>query len=123
MRSLAALVLLTISLPLAAQQAGSVTFDAPTTGGAPSGYRLYREGALVGPVTSGQVIQGLFPSNAGTWMFAVEAFNAAGAGPRVTRSVTLTPPLQPPGPVINIIIASPCTQAVPPCSLNVTVAP
>lgn len=122
MRQIAAVLLLLVCLPAFGQQAGTVTFDAPTTGGAPTGYRLYRDNVLVGPVTSGQTIPNLFPANTGTWVIAVESFNTAGPGPRVTKTVTLgPPPIQPPGPVINVVIDAPCAKASPPtCTINVT---
>jgi len=128
MRSLlAALALLCFSLPCAAQQSGTVTFDVPTTGGTPAGYRLYRENVLVGPVTSGQTIANLFPANTGTWTFAVETHNAAcGASPlpacpRVSFTRTLgPPPIQPPGPVINVTVTAPCATASPPtCTISI----
>ena|SRR5688572_6752163 len=119
MRLIAAGLLLCLAMPAFAQQSGTVTFGAPTTGGAPTGYRLYRDGTLVGPVTSGQTVANLFPANTGTWVFAVEAFNATGAGPRVSTTVTLGPPL--PGPVINVVIDAPCAKANPPtCVITVS---
>ena len=127
MRYLAGLLAL-VALPAFAQQSGTVTFGAPTTGGTPAGYRLYRDTTLVGPVTSGQTITNLFPANAGTWTYAVESHNAAcgttglPACPRVSVTYTLgPPPLQPPGPVINVIIQAPCATASPP-TCTVTVA-
>lgn len=118
MRILAGLLLL-VAFPLAAQQAGTVTFDPPTTGGAPTGYRLYRDSTLIGPVTSGQTIPGLFPANTGTWVISVEAFNATGPGPKVGKTVTLGPVV--PGAVINLTITAPCAVAQPPtCSVVVT---
>jgi hypothetical protein len=130
MRLLAGILLLAFSLPLAAQQSGVVNFGAPIAGGAPAGYRLYRDGALVGPVTAGQTVPNLFPANTGAWTFAVEAHNAAcgttplPACPRVTPAISPTvlgpPPLLPPGPVINVTITAPCATASPPtCTINV----
>ena len=127
MRFLFAGLLALVALPALAQQAGTVTFDVPTTGGTPAGYRLYRENVLVGPVTSGQTIANLFPANTGTWTCAVESHNAAcGASPlpacpRVSFSRTLgPPPLQPPGPVINVTVTAPCATAQPPtCTITV----
>ena len=116
-------VLLLVSFPVLAQQAGTVTFGAPTTGGAPTGYRLYRDGTQVGTtVTSGQTVANLFPTNTGTWVIGVEAFNTAGAGPRVTRTVTLGPVIQPPGPIPTITITAPCATAVP-ATCVITVVP
>ncbi len=77
------------ALPAFAAQNGTVTFDVPNTGGAPSGYRLYRDGTLVATVTSGQSVTALSPVDVGTIVLGVEAFNAAGAGPRVNKSYTL----------------------------------
>ena len=114
-------VLLLVSFPSFAQQAGTVSFDPPNTGGAPTGYRLYRDNVLVGPVTSGQTVPNLFPANTGTWVIAVEAFNTAGPGPRSSKTVTLSPPLQPPGAPLNIVIVAPCASATPPtCVITVT---
>lgn len=122
MRSLLVAALLCLVMPVAAQQSGTVTFDPPTTGGVPTGYRLYRDNVLVGPVTSGQTVANLFPANTGAWAIAVESFNTAGPGPRVTKTVTLgPPPIQPPGPVINVVIDAPCAKATPPtCTVNIT---
>ena len=129
MRLLAGLLLLIVCTPAFAQQSGTVTFSPPDTGGTPTGYRLYRDNTLVGPVTPGQTISGLFPADTGTWTFGVEAFNAAcGVSPlpactRVTTPpITLGgPPLQPPGPVIGLIISAPCATTSPPtCTVTVT---
>lgn len=117
----AAFALLALSLPAFAQQSGTVTFNAPTTGGPPAGYRLYRDDTLIGPVTSGQTVAGLFPANTGSWLIEVEPLNSAGAGPRLGLTVTLGPPVQVPGPVINIAISAPCATAQPPtCTVVVT---
>lgn len=122
MRLLVGVLLLALSLPLAAQQAGTVTFDVPSSGGAPTSYRLFRDGTLVGNLTPGQTITALFPSSAGSWVIGVEAVNATGAGPRVNRTVTLGPPL--PGPVRNLNITLSCSTATPPtCSVTVVDAP
>jgi len=115
---LLAVVAVLVALPAFSQQAGTVTFGAPTTGGAPTGYRLYRDNVLVGPVTSGQTVANLFPANVGTWAFAVEAFNAAGAGPRLSTTVTLGVPA--PGVPVSIVITAPCANATPPtCTISV----
>jgi hypothetical protein len=125
MRYLLAFALLVASLPALAAQDGTVTFSPPTSGGAPTGYRLYRDGTLVGPVTSGQTIPGLFPNDTGTYVIGVEALNTAGAGTRVNRTVVLgPPPVQPPGPVINLTINAPCATSNPPtCTIVVTQTP
>lgn len=119
----AAVAALAISLSaVAQQQAGTITFDAPGSGGAPTSYRFYRDGTLVGNVTSGQTISALVPSSAGQWTIGVEAVNASGAGPRVNRIVTAGPPL--PGPVRNLNITLSCSTATPPtCSVTVVDAP
>jgi hypothetical protein len=115
----AAVALLALSVPALAQQAGSVTFSPPTTGGAPTGYRLYRDNTLIGPVTSGQAIPALFPANTGSWVFAVEAFNATGAGARSAVTATLGPVV--PGAPVQITITAPCASANPPtCVITVT---
>jgi hypothetical protein len=129
MRFAFAAVLLFVAYQAVAQQSGVVQFSPPTTGGAVAGYRLYRDNVLVGAVTPGQTVAGLFPANTGTWTFGVEAHNAAcGASPlpactRITTPpITLgPPPLQPPGAVINVVITAPCATANPPtCSINVS---
>ena len=110
------------TLPALGQQSGTVQFDPPNTGGAPTGYRLYRDSVLVGAVTPGQTLAALFPSNTGTWTIAVEAFNAAGAGPRVSKSVTVGVPA--PGPVRNFVITLNCAASSPPtCTVTVVDAP
>jgi hypothetical protein len=119
MRSVFVAALLCLALPAAAQQAGTVSFGAPTTGGAPSGCRLFRDTTALGTVTSGQSVPNLFPAASGTWTFGVECFNASGAGPRVDTRVTLGPPL--PGAPVQIVITAPCLSAVPPtCAITVT---
>jgi hypothetical protein len=130
MKTLIVLAFCVMSLGALAQQSGVVNFGPPIAGGAPAGYRLYRDGVLVGPVTAGQTVANLFPANAGAWTFAVESHNAAcgatplPACPRVTPTISPTvlgpPPLQPPGPVINVTITAPCATASPPtCTINV----
>jgi hypothetical protein len=127
MRLLAGILLLAFSLPLAAQQAGTVTFDTPSSGGAPSSYRLFRDTTDLGAVTSGQNVPTMFPAGTGPWTFHIESRNAAcGASPlpacpRFSRVVTIgPPPLQPPGPVINVTITAPCATTSPPtCTINV----
>lgn len=130
MRRLLLAALCVLAFPAFAQQSGTVTFDPPATGGAPAGFRLYRDNVLVGPVTSGQLVAGLFPTNTGSWVFSVETHNAAcGASglpacPRVNRTVTLgPPPLQPPGPVISVTVDAPCARATPPTCTVTVVSP
>jgi hypothetical protein len=118
MRLMLALAALLLGLPALAQQAGTVSFGAPTTGGTPSGYRLYRDNVLVGPVASGQTIANLFPANVGSWAFTVEAFNTTGPGPRASVTVSLGPPI--PGAPVQIVITAPCVAAG---TCVITVAP
>lgn len=121
MRLIAALLVL-VALPAFAQQSGVVQFDPPNTGGAPTGYRLYRDNVLVGAVTPGQTVSALFPSSAGSWTIAVEAFNSTGPGPKVSKLVTLGPVV--PGPVRNLVITLNCATTSPPtCTVAVTDAP
>lgn len=121
--------LLCLPLPAAAQPSGTVTFVAPSTGGVPSSFRLFRDTTDLGAVVVGtNTVANMFPASTGTWTFAIESRNAAcGASPlptcaRVTQSYTLgPPPLQPPGPVINVTISAPCATASPPtCTVTVT---
>lgn len=120
MRSfVAALALLCFALPVAAQQSGTVSFDAPNTGGAPTGYRIYRDNVLVGAVTPGQSVTALAPSNAGTWVLGVEAFNATGPGTRVNKSVTIG--ALPPGPVRNLTFTFSCSTSTPPACGPITI--
>jgi len=119
MKRFAILVLCLLALPAFAAQNGTITFDVPNTGGAPTGYRLYRDGTLVGAVTSGQTFTALFPNDIGTYTIGVEAFNATGAGPRVNKSVVLGPVV--PGPVRNLVITLNCATTTPPtCTVTVT---
>lgn len=108
-RLLFTLLAVSASFAALAAQNGTVTFDVPNTGGAPTGYRLYRDGTLVGSVTSGQTFTALFPNDTGTYVIGVEAFNATGPGPRVNKSVTLSPLV--PGPVRNVVITCPVPPA------------
>lgn len=123
MRSiLLAAALCALAFSALAQQSGVVQFDPPNTGGAPAGYRLYRDNVLVGAVTPGQAVSALFPSNTGTWVIGVEAFNATGAGPRVNKSVTLG--VVAPGPVRNFVITLNCAGTSPPtCTVVIADAP
>lgn len=119
---IAAAALLVFCLPVSAQQNGTITFDLPNTGGAPTGFRLYRDNVLVGAVASGQTLSALLPGNTGTWTIGVEAFNATGPGPRVNKSVTVGPVV--PGPVRNLVITLNCETTNPPtCTVSVNDAP
>jgi hypothetical protein len=101
-----------------AAQDGTITFSPPVTGGAPTGYRLYRDSTLVGTVSSGQTLTALFPNDVGVYQIGVEAFNATGAGPRVTQTVTLGAVV--PGPVTNLKITLNCATTSPPtCTVTV----
>jgi len=131
-RCLAALLLL-VALPALAQQSGTVQFDPPNTcvvAGthaassaaastcAPSGYRVYRDGTLVGAITPGGSIT--FPAN-GTFVIGVEGFDADGAGPRVNKQVVVGPPPTVPGPVRNFTIIGTCATTNPvTCSFTVS---
>lgn len=122
---LIALLLCALALPAFSAQNATVTFSAPNTGGTPAGYRIYRDNVLVGPVQSGQTLTGFFPTDTGSFVVSVESHNAAcgstglPACPRVNQTVVLgPPPIQPPGPVINVIVRAPCAEATPPtCTL------
>lgn len=121
-RWLIAATLLCLTVPALAQQSATISFDPPSTGGAPTGYRLYRDGTLVSAVTSGQTLTNLFPSNAGSWVIGVEAFNATGPGPRVNQTVTIGPVA--PGPVRNVQINCPVPVVTPATvTCSVTAAP
>lgn len=109
MRTLLAILLLFPALAFAAP--GSILFDPPVTGGAPDGYRLYVDGTLVGPVTSGYEMA--FPDS-GEVVIGVEAFNASGVS-LVERRVTITPTV--PGPVQNLRIEVQCDGR---CSVTIT---
>lgn len=126
---------LAFCLPALAQQSGVVGFDPPNTcvvastfapssdaasTCAPSSYRLYRDGTLVGNITPNGSIT--FPSASGTFLLGIEAVGARGPGPRVTRQVVVGVPTVP-GPVLNVTVSSPCLNASPPCTINVTIAP
>ena len=123
MRLLVALFVLA-TLPALGQQSGTVQFDPPNTGGPVTGYRLYRDGTLIGPVTGAQqTIASLFPSQFGSWTYAIETLGP-GCGttplpacPRVSLLVPIVPPA--PGPVRNLQI---CVQVTPPVCFQV-VAP
>lgn len=117
------LVLLVPLMPFSAAHAANpqdatITFSPPTTGGAPTGYRAYRDATLVGPVVSGQPLTAFFPADIGTFVVGVEPFNATGAGPRTTATAVLGPTA--PGAIPKITITVPCATALPPtCTLVV----
>jgi len=117
-----AVLLALIALSAFAAQNATITFDVPNTGGAPTGYRLFRDGALVGSVANGQTLTALFPNDVGTYLIGVEAFNATGAGQRVNKSVVLGDVV--PGPVRNLLITLNCATTSPPtCTVVITDAP
>lgn len=95
---------------LAAPQDITVTFDVPTTGGAPTGYRLFKDGTQVGAVIPGQKFTAALPGD-GSYVLGVEAFNATGAGARVNRTITVGPLV--PGPVGNLVITIACATTTP----------
>lgn len=107
-------VAIALAVPPAAfaAQDATITFSPPITGGAPTGYRLYRDSTLIGSVSSGQTLTALFPNDIGTYAIAVSAFNATGEGPKVTQTVTLGAVV--PGPVQNLTITLKCATASPP---------
>jgi hypothetical protein len=136
LRTLAALALLCIASPVFAQQSGTVPFDppnncviagtfAPSTDAASTcpvtgGYRLYRNGTLVGAIAPGGSIT--FPVS-GSDTIAVEAVGARGPGPRVTATLA---PSTVPGPVRNFTISgATCTGTAVAltCSFTATPAP
>lgn len=125
MRLIAAVLCVLASFVAYAAQNGTVTFDVPNTGGAPSGYRLFRDGVLVGTLTSGQTLTALAPNDVGTYVIGVEAVNATGPGTRVNKTVVLGPPPLPvPGPVRNLQITLNCSTTTPPtCTVAVSDAP
>ncbi len=113
-----------LALPAIAAQDGTITFDLPNTGGAPSGFRLYRDGAVVATITSGQTVTALAPIDVGTFVIGVEAFNATGPATRVNKTVTLGAVLQVPGPVRNVQIRFACAERTPAtCTVTITDAP
>jgi len=111
-------VLCALALPVLAQESATVLFDPPSSGGAPTGYRLYRDNVLVVTVTAGQTIPNLAP-DANPHTYALEAFNATGPGPRVTFGPTSPGPL-PPGPPRNFRLVFDCAVATPPTCVQVT---
>ena len=114
MRFFLGLLFALLALPVfAAPQDITVTFTPPTVGGAPSGYRLFKDNVLVGPVTSGQTFPALLTDDGSAHVLGFEAFNTGGTGTRVNRSVTITSVVQPPGPVPTITITAPCALTVP----------
>lgn len=112
------MVLLLMVAPVFAAQDATITFSPPVTGGAPTGYRLFRDGTLIGAVATGQTLTALFPNDVGTYQVGVEAFNATGTGQRVTKTVVLGAVV--PGPVTNLIITLNCATSSPPtCTVTV----
>lgn len=109
---IALIAVLLLCAPVFAAQDATFVITPPTTGGAPTGYRVYRDGTLVGPVISGQPIPAFFPTDTGTFALGFEAFNVTGAGPRYAASVAINPPA--PGAIPKIVITVPCATASPP---------
>lgn len=99
------------------------SFDAPATGGEPTGYRLYRQcdnpgdRQLVGEVTSGQTLAAAV--TAGVHHFCVAAYNGAGEGP-IGEVARVEVGAAAPGAVRNLQILVPCDGA---CTVTVTVHP
>lgn len=114
-----ALVSVVLAMPAfaASPQDGTFTITPPTTGGAPTGYRVYVDNKLFGTVTSGQKLTALVP-DFGTYSIALEPFNSAGSGPRTTQQHTLGGP---PGPATFTLTFS-CTQTTPPTCTDVVVS-
>ena len=85
----------------------SVAFDAPTSGGAATGYRLFIDHSQVGPdiaATAGTTtIPNQILTTPGTHTIEVEAFNAGGTGPK-TPALQLTITVAPPGAPTNLRI-------------------
>lgn len=87
-------------------KAFSVQFDPPTSGGAPTGYRIYLDGVKLGadiaaaPGTT--TVPGVITNTAGPHNIEVSAFNATGEGPTAKLVVTAILPL--PGPPTNLKI-------------------
>lgn len=106
----------------------TVTFNAPTTGGAPDGYSLYVDdcavsgatGAAVGAVVSGQTFNGLLTAD-GTYEICVRAFNAAGEQPDPGPVATVTVSDLPlPGPIENLDIQIGCPNGS--CTVEISIA-
>ena len=105
----------------------TVTFNAPTTGGAPDGYNFYVDdcavggpaGAPVGTVTSGQTFAGLITAD-GSYQMCVRAFNATGENPDPGPVATVDiADLPLPGPVENLDVTVACPNGG--CTVTVTV--
>lgn len=100
----------------------TVTITIPNTGGAPVGYRLYRDGTAIGTpcappsaglcFASGVPVSNALPDNTGVYVIGTEAFNATGTGPRLNSTLTMTPPV--PGAIPKITISVPCATTLPP---------
>jgi len=114
-----------LAMPAQAQTAYDLqaSFDAPATGGAPTGYRLYQQcdnpgnRQLVGEVTSGQTLAAAV--TAGVHHFCVAAYNSAGEGP-IGEVARVEVGAAVPGAVRNLQILVPCDGA---CTVTVTVHP
>lgn len=110
----------------------TATFQAPTSGGAVQGYRLYqgcRAGerkTLVGAVTSGQTFPRLLTAP-GEYSFCAHAFNGAGEGPSSNVAiVTITDLPDVPGAPQNFQIVVTCRQhpsGLPSCAVAVQTVP
>lgn len=135
-RHLLATIAALVCLPALAQQSGVVEFDAPdvcVVAGthaassdapstcAPTGYRLYRNDVLVGAIQPGGSVT---LAASGSTVIGVEAINANGAGPRVSKEVTIGPPPTVPGPVLHFLIRVACAETDPAtCSVEIVDAP
>jgi len=84
-----------------------VLFEAPTTGGAATGFRVYLDGAKLGadiPASAGTVtVNGVLVATAGAHTLEVSAFNAIGEGAK-TQPLTLTASQGVPGTPGNLRI-------------------
>lgn len=136
MRFVVALMAFVTALPALAQQSGTAQFDPPNvcvvagtfapssdpaSTCAPSSYRLYIDGALVGNINPGGALT--FPSNTGNFVVGLEPVGARGPGPRVSLSVPIGA-VTVPGPVRNFTIALACATTSPPtCTVSVSEAP
>jgi hypothetical protein len=104
----------------------TVTFNAPTTGGAPDGYRLYindcqptgPQAAPFADVTSGQTFTGALTAD-GVYQVCVRPYNATGelADPGPVAIVDVSD-LPLPGPITNLQIQIDCPNGG--CTVNVS---
>ena len=107
----------------------TATFD-PASGA--TSYRLYQgcqvgeTKALLGPIVSGQTLNGVIPA-AGTYSFCVHGVNAAGEGPRSNIQVVNISDVIPPGAPSNFQIVITCAflpdGVTPSCTFTVTNVP